>query len=101
MKIRKGDLVKVIYGKDKGREGKVEKVYLKQNKVLISGINIYKRHLKKSEQLPQGGIVEVPRPLDVSKLMLICPICKKPTRVGYKKEEKRKYRYCKKCDSKI
>lgn len=101
MKIRKGDLVKVIYGKDKGREGKVEKVYQKQKKVLIGGINVYKRHFKKSEQLPQGGIIEVPRPLDVAKVMLICPVCKKPTRVGYKKEGKRKFRYCKKCDSKI
>ena len=101
MKIRKGDLVKVIYGKDKGREGKVEKVYPKQNKVKISGINVYKKHVKKSEQLPQGGIVELPRPLNVSKVMLICPVCKKPTRVGYKKEGKRKFRYCKKCDSKI
>ena len=101
MKIRKGDLVKVIYGKDKGREGKVEKVYPKQNKVKISGINVYKKHVKKSEQLPQGGIVELPRPLNVSKVMLICPVCKKPTRVGYKKEGKGKFRYCKKCDSKI
>lgn len=101
MKIRKGDLVRIIYGKDKGREGKVEKVYLKKRKILIPGINLFKRHIKKSEQLPQGGIIEIPRPLDVSKVMLICPVCKKPTRVGFKFEKKSRFRYCKKCDSKI
>jgi len=101
MKIRKGDKVKVIYGKDKGKEGMVERVYRKQNKVLIFGVNLYKKHVKKSEQFPNGGIIEVPRPLDVSKVMLICPKCKKPTRVGFKKEDKKKFRFCKKCKSKI
>lgn len=101
MKIKKGDLVKIIYGKDKGREGKVEKIYCKQNKVLIPGINVYKRHVKKNEQLPQGGIISVPRPIAVSKVILICPVCKKPTRIGYKTEGKKKLRICKKCQSKI
>jgi large subunit ribosomal protein L24 len=63
MKIKKGDKVKVIYGKDKGKEGVVEKVYQKANKVLIPGINLYKKHIKKNEKMPQGGIIEVPRPL--------------------------------------
>ncbi|MFN4212569.1 MAG: 50S ribosomal protein L24 [Microgenomates group bacterium] len=101
MKIKKGDKVKVIYGKDKGRIGTVEKVYRKAGKVLIMGINIYKRHIKKSEKFPQGGVVEVPRPLDVSKVMLVCPKCEKPTRVGYKIEKNKKFRVCKRCKSKI
>jgi len=101
MKIKKGDKVKVIYGKDKGKEGVVEKVYKKTNKVLIPGVNLYKKHIKKNEKMPQGGIIDIPRPLDVSKVMLICPKCKKPTRVGFFKEGKKKFRICKKCESKI
>ena len=97
MKIKKGDKVRVIYGKDKGREGTVEKVYKKKKMVLVSGVNIYKKHMKKSEQFPQGGIVEVPRPLDVSKVMLVCPNCKKAVRVGFKIEKNKKYRICKSC----
>ncbi len=101
MKIKKGDKVKIISGKDKGREGTVERVYRKANKVLIPGINLYKRHLKKNPETNQGGIVEIPRPLDVSKVALICPKCGRVTRVGYKFEKDKKYRYCKKCQSKI
>lgn len=101
MKIKKGDKVKIISGKDKGREGKVEKVYLKSKKVLILGINLYKRHLKKNKENNQGGIVEVPRPIDVSKVMFICPKCQKPSRLGFKLENNKKYRYCKKCQSKV
>lgn len=101
MKIKKKDKVKVIYGKDKGRQGVVEKVYPKTNEVLILGINIYKKHIKKNEKMPQGGKVDLPRPLAVSKVMLICPKCAKPTRVGYKIEKERKFRVCKKCQSKI
>ena len=101
MKIKKGDKVKVIYGKDKGKEGVVEKVYRKAKKILVPGINLYKRHIKKNEKMPQGGIIDIPRPFDISKVMLICPKCKKPTRVGFLIEEKKKFRICKKCQSKI
>ena len=101
MKILKGDKVKVTTGKDKGREGKVERVYNKQKKILIEGINIYKRHIKKSEKVPQGGIVDVPRPLDVSKVMLICPKCNKPSKIAIKRENKKKSRICKNCKSVI
>lgn len=101
MKIKKGDKVRVIYGKDKGREGVVEKVFRKSRRVLIAGINVYKKHVKKSEQMPQGGKIEVARPIDISKIMLICPKCGKTTRVGYKVEKEKKFRICKKCQSKI
>lgn len=101
MKIKKGDLVKVMVGKDKGKTGKVERVYRKQNKILIPGVNLYKKHIKKNEKLPQGGVVELPRPIDVSKVMLVCPHCQKPTRVGYQLSGKNKQRVCRKCDSKI
>ncbi len=101
MKIKKGDKIKVMTGKDKGREGKVERVYSKQNKILVSGVNLYKKHIKKSDQAPQGGVVEVPRPLDIAKIALICPKCGKVTRVGYNNEKGKKLRVCKKCKSKF
>lgn len=101
MKIKKGDLVRVIYGKDKGREGKIEKVYRKKNQVLIPGINLYKRHIKKNEKMPQGGIVSVPRPLDASKVMIVCKSCKHLTRVGYQVKKGKKIRICKQCGSQL
>ncbi|MDO8608967.1 MAG: 50S ribosomal protein L24 [bacterium] len=101
MKIKKGDKVKVFEGKDAGRDGVVERVYSKSNTVLIQKINLYKRHIKKNEKLPQGGVVEIPRPIDVSKLMIICPKCTKAVRLGYVIEKNKKFRICKKCKSKI
>jgi large subunit ribosomal protein L24 len=101
MKIKKGDKIKVAVGKDKGKGGVVEKVYKNSNKVVVTGINLYKRHVKKNEKMPQGGIVEIPRAMDVSKLNLVCPKCGKVARVGYIIEKEKKYRVCKKCKSKI
>jgi len=101
MKIKKGDKVKVVTGKDKGREGVVEKVYKKQDKATIPGINIYKKHIKKNEKMPQGGVVELPRPIKISKVQLICPKCGKMTRVGYEVKKGKKNRVCKKCKSNI
>jgi large subunit ribosomal protein L24 len=101
MKIKKGDKVKVISGKDKGREGTVNKVYMKQNKILLPGINLYKKHIKKNEKMPQGGVVEIPRLMTIAKVMLICPKCNRSIRVSYQIENGRKYRFCKKCKSRI
>lgn len=99
MKLRKGDKVKIITGKDKGKEGIIEKVYKKANKIVIPNTNLYKRHVKKNENLPQGGIVDVPRPIVVSKVMYLCPKCGKKTRLGWKIEKNKKNRICKKCKS--
>lgn len=101
MKIKKGDKIKVIAGKDKGREGKVEKVYRNANKLLVLDINTYKKHIKKNEKMPQGGRVDLPRPIDIAKVMLVCAKCGKATRVGFKVEKTKKFRICKKCGSKI
>lgn len=100
MKIQTGDKVRVIAGKDKGREGTVERVYKRQNKVLISGINMYKKHMRKSEDLPQGGVIDVPRPLDASKVMKISSE-KKPTRIGYIIEGGKKFRIERKTGERI
>ena len=100
LKFKTGDTIKITAGKDKGREGKIEKVISKESKVLIPGVNIYKKHVK-GQQGQKGGIFEIPRPLGFAKIALICPKCKKVTRVGFKIVEKNKSRVCKKCKKEI
>ncbi len=97
MKIKKNDKVTVQTGKDRGKQGVVEKVYPKQNTVLVTGVNLYKKHVRKSEQMPKGGIVEVPRPLNISKVGVVCPHCKKTVKIGYHIETGKKQRVCRKC----
>jgi len=99
MKVKKGDLVKVISGKDKGKEGRVLRVIPKLNKVVVENINVVKKHQRPTQQLREGGIIEQPSPIYASKVMVICPSCGKPTRVGYRfLEEGKKVRICRKCN---
>lgn len=91
MKIKKGDTVFVIAGKDKGRTGMVERVYKKSGKVLVENINVYKKAIKQTETT-QGGVFDVPRPIESSNLMVVDPQTKKPSRVGYKIEDGNKVR---------
>lgn len=100
LKIRKGDKVKVVSGKDKGRQGVVEKVFPKKEKVLVAGVNIYKKHSKPRKEGEKGGIIDMVRPLTISKVQLICPKCNKVTRVGQRPGEK-KSRICRKCEESI
>lgn len=97
MKIKKGDTVLIISGKDKGRTGKVIKALPKENKVIVEGLNLVKKHLRPKRSGEKGQIVSIPQPLYVSKVKLICPKCKKPTRVGYEISNDQKFRKCKKC----
>lgn len=99
MKLKKGDKITIIAGKDKGKKGVVDRVYAKQNTVLIPDINMYKKHVKKNEQYPSGAVIDIPRPMDASKVMLICPKCNKPTRIGKKIDGTKSYRICRKCKS--
>jgi large subunit ribosomal protein L24 len=98
MNIKKGDTVTVMTGKDSGKKGKVLKIIPDDNRVLIEGINKAKKHQKPSRTLPQGGILQIECPLNVSNVMLICNKCKKPTR-GAKKvlDNAQKVRVCKHC----
>ena len=82
MKIKKGDTVQVVAGKDKGKQGTVSRVMPKDNKVIVDGINVVKKHQKASGTNKQGGIIDRDMPLDVSNVMLVHK--GKPTRVGYK-----------------
>lgn len=97
MKIKKGDTVLIIRGKDQGKTGKVIKALPKENCIVIEGLNLVKKHIKPKRRGEKGKIIEVPRPIYVSNVKLICPNCHQPTRVGYKLEGDQKYRYCKKC----
>jgi large subunit ribosomal protein L24 len=99
-KFKKGDEIRVISGRDKGKKSKIDKVITKENKIIASGINVYKRHKKVSPNKP-AGIYESVRPIDVSKIAIICPKCNKPTKVGFKIEGKTKQRICKKCKGSI
>jgi len=95
-KFKVNDEVQVVSGRDKGKKGKVEKVLPFENKLIISGVNIYKRH-RKATRNQSAGIYEVARPISVSKVRVICPKCAKLTRVGFIIEGKTKNRFCKKC----
>lgn len=101
MKLRRGDKVKVVSGKDKGRTGKIEKVFPKKNKVLVAGVNVYKRHLKPRGEKKPGGIVDIVKPLAVANVALICSKCGQITRVGYQLTQTEKIRICKKCQKPI
>ncbi len=101
MKIKSGDKVLMLVGKDKGKIGKVMKVFPKKNKVVVEGLNLCKKHYRPRREGEKGEIVEIPRPVDVSNVALICPNCEKPTRVGYRFENGKKVRYCKKCKGKV
>lgn len=83
LRIKKGDTVMVRSGKYKGRTGKVTAVYPKQNKLIIEGVNVAKKHRKPTAQNPQGGIFDIERPIDVSKVGLLDAVAKKPSKVGY------------------
>jgi large subunit ribosomal protein L24 len=82
MRIKKGDTVRVMSGNDRGKEGKVLKVFPDSNRVIIEKINLIKRHQRRSQNNPQGGIIEKEAPINASNVMLICPNTKKPTRIG-------------------
>jgi len=100
--IKKGDLVEVVAGNDKGARGKVLKVYSDERKIIVEGISFIKRHTKPSQQDQQGGIQEREAAINVSNVMLVCPNCGQPARVGYHYiEDGTKVRICKKCNEMI
>jgi len=97
-KLKAGDTVMVIAGKDAGRQSRIEKILPRQNKILVEGVNVAKRHTKVNPQQPNsGGIIDRDMPIDISNVMIVCPDCG-PTRIGVRYDDKRgKLRVCKKC----
>ncbi len=101
MKIRKGDTVQVLSGNDKGKTGEVLEVMPKQEKIVVKGVNIRKKHVKPRKQGDEGGIISVECGIHSSKVNVLCPKCNKPARIGYKMEKDSKVRVCKKCGTVI
>lgn len=84
IRLKKGDLVQVLSGKYKGKQGKVTMMHPTENKVTVEGVNIIKKHVKPNKTYPQGGIIEMTKPIWVSKVAIVDPATKKPSRIGYK-----------------
>jgi large subunit ribosomal protein L24 len=101
MKLKKGDNVLITAGKDKGRTAKILKSLPKERKILVEGINLKKKHVRPKREGEKGQMIQLPAPLDVSNVKIICPKCGKAARVGYKTEKDRKFRICKKCGQEI
>ena len=101
-KVRKNDTVEVLAGRERGKRGKVMRVIPKEQRVVIEGLNIRKRHTRPRRQGEQGGIVEVPAPLHISNVAVVCVKCGRPARVGFRiLADETKVRVCKRCDEVI
>ena len=97
-KIRRGDTVFVLAGKDRSKRGEVERVLPKAQRVVVQGVNMIKRHQRPQPGVRQGGIIERPNALHISNVAIVCPSCDEPTRVAFAfLEDNRKVRKCKKC----
>lgn len=101
MSIRKGDLVEVVSGDDKGRQGKVMGVDTVKGLILVEGINMIKRHTKARGAKNPGGIIEKPAYINRSKVMLVCPKCGQPSKLGSKEGDAKRIRVCKSCGGEI
>ena len=96
MLIKTGDKVRVIAGKDKGKEGTISKVFNAKNRVIVKGVNMIKKHQKASQTNPQGGIIDIEAPIHASNVMLVDPSNNEPTRLGVRVEDGHKVRFSKK-----
>ncbi len=98
MKIKKGDRVRVLTGKDRGKEGEVMRAIPEKQKLIVDGVNVAKRHQRATRATTQGGIIDKDMPIPVANVAIICSSCDKPTRVGYRFDDQgRKVRICRKC----
>lgn len=96
--VRKGDKVKVLSGKYRGKTGKIIRTFPRENKVLVEGVNIVKKHARATPKVPQAGIRQMEAPIYASKVMLICPSCQQPTRIFRRLlTDGKRVRGCKKC----
>ena len=96
-KIKKNDNVEVLAGKDKGKRGSVVRIIPKKDIVIVSGVNIVKKAMKRRSQQDQGGIVEIEAPLHISNVGVVCKKCGRPVKIGYKIDGDKKVRVCRKC----
>jgi len=101
MKVKKGDSVMIISGKDRGRKGKILKVLTVKERIVIEGLNLVKKHRKPRKSGEKGQIVSIPASLHVSNVKFFCSACNQGTRISYILEKQKKFRICKKCKQKI
>ena len=101
MRIRKGDNVQVLSGNDKGKTGEVLEVIQKEDKVVVKGVNVRKKHVKARKQGDESGIIPVECAIPASKVNVVCPKCGKVTKVGYRVDGDKKVRVCKKCGAEL
>jgi large subunit ribosomal protein L24 len=101
MRIKKGDNVQILSGNDKGKTGEVLEVMPKEDKIIVKGINVRKKHVKARKQGEESGIISVESAIPTSKANVVCPKCGKATKVGYSEEKDKKVRICKKCGAKL
>ena len=101
LKVKKGDLVKVLSGKDKNKQEKILRVLPKTGRVVLEGLFLVKKHSRPKKAGEKGQLVEVPQAINFSKVMLVCPHCSRPTRVGYVVAAGKKERICRRCQNKI
>lgn len=97
MHIRKGDTVYMRTGKDRGKRGKVLRLDTKRNRVLVEGMNVFKKHSRPKTQGAKGEIVQISKPVAVGTVQLFCPSCNRPTRTGIRIDSAKRARYCKRC----
>ena len=96
-KIHKDDMVQVLAGKDKGKQGKVVRVVSKKDAVIVSGVNMVKKAMKRRSQQDAGGIAEIEAPIHISNVGIVCKKCNRPVKIGYKLDGDKKIRVCRKC----
>ncbi len=96
-RIKKGDTVEVVQGKEAGKRGKVLRVLAGEERVVVERVNFIKRHVRPSKKTPQGGVIEREASMHISNVKLVCPGCGQAVRVGVRMEGEDKVRYCKKC----
>lgn len=101
LSVRKGDKVRVVTGKDRGKEGKVLRVYPVKQRIVVERVNMIKKAQRPTQKTPQGGILEVEGTIHVSNVMLVCPSCSEATRLGRVREDGVRLRVCKKCGKTI
>lgn len=101
LRIKKGDTVEVVQGKEAGKRGKVLRVLAGEERVVVERVNFIKRHVRPSKKTPQGGVIEREASMHISNVKLVCPGCGHAVRVGVRTEGEDKVRYCKKCNVQV
>jgi len=100
-RIKQGDTVQVVQGKEAGKKGKVLHVLESDERIIVERVNFIKRHVRPSKKVPQGGVIEREASMHISNVKLVCPSCNKPARVGVRMDGDQKVRYCKKCNVQV